>query len=143
MHKRNCTQFIRMYRQNFFPLQSLISGNIKFAIAGIRTDNNIAWLKTKGYDYIAVSRRRKKEIPPGLEMVTVRQNNSRVIRAAMHQKADEMEVYCHSSAREIKETGTRTRFESRFEDALENAGAAHFKKAGRKNTIRCWKESED
>ena len=43
----------------------------------------------------------------------------RMIQAAV-QTGDngEIEVYCHSSAKEIKEQGIKTRFEKRFEDAL-------------------------
>jgi len=52
-------------------------------------------------------------------MVVVRADDSRVIRAASYKNDEgELEVYCHSSAKEVKEKGIKTRFEQRFESAL-------------------------
>jgi transposase len=103
------------------------------ADAGIGTQENIQWMKDKGYKYIVVSRKRKTEVPGGMEMVTVRENGQRVIRAAL-QSGDggETEVWCHSSAKEIKERGIKNRFEQRFEDSLTVARNALSKKGGTK-----------
>jgi transposase len=43
-----------------------------------------------------------------------------------------MEVYCHSTAKEIKERGIKNRFELRFEDKLEDVRKALHKKHGTK-----------
>ncbi len=87
--------------------------------AGIGTEDNVAWLKEKGFGYIVVSRKRLKELPADLEMVVVRADDSRVIRAcARRNDQGELEVYCHSSAKEVKEEGIKNRFEKRFESAL-------------------------
>ena len=40
--------------------------------AGIASEKNIQWLKDKHYPYIVVSRKKKKEIPPDVTMVTVK-----------------------------------------------------------------------
>lgn len=43
--------------------------------AGIATEDNIQWLKDKRYPYIVVSRKKKKEIPPDVTMVTVKEDD--------------------------------------------------------------------
>jgi len=92
---------------------------IVVADAGIGTEDNVAWLREKGFGYIVVSRKHLTELPSGLEMVVVRADDSRVIRAASYKNDEgELEVYCHSSAKEVKEKGIKTRFEQRFESAL-------------------------
>lgn len=101
--------------------------------AGIGTQENIEWMKSHGYDYIVVSRKRLHEIPIGMDMVPVRENEQRLIlAAACVNDGGEMEVYCHSSAKEIKEKGIKTRFEKRFEEALTGIQNALAKKGGTK-----------
>ena len=77
---------------------------IVVADAGIGTDENIQWLRDNGYHYIVVSRKRKVDIPAGLAMTEVRSSKQRTISAAVHvNECAETEVYCHSTAKEIKE----------------------------------------
>jgi transposase len=101
--------------------------------AGIATEKNLQWLKEHGYAYIVVSRK-KIEVPPGLAMVTVREDNQRLIRAALvnNQDAKEAELYCHSTAKEVKEEGIKNRFERRFEEALQKIQTGLTKKYGTK-----------
>ncbi|MEI9479993.1 MAG: IS1634 family transposase, partial [Deltaproteobacteria bacterium] len=98
--------------------------------AGLATEGNILWLKAQGYQYIVVSRKKKGEVPA--EMVTVREDTRRMIRAALVQGADEVTLYCHSTDKEIKEEGIRNRFERRFEEALAKVRDALSKKHGTK-----------
>jgi len=98
--------------------------------AGLATENNILWLKVQGYEYIVVSRKKKRDVPT--EMVTVREDTRRLIRAALVQGADEVTLYCHSTDKEIKEEGIKNRFEQRFEEALEKVQGALSKKHGTK-----------
>jgi hypothetical protein len=101
--------------------------------AGIGTQDNVNWLAGNGYHYIVVSRKRKTEMPAEIEMIKVRENNQRVIKAAIRKNTTgELEVCCHSSAKEIKERGIKTRFEKRFEDKLSEARSALHKKYGTK-----------
>jgi len=67
-------------------------------------------------------------------MVTVREDKHRLIRAALvnNPAAGEIELYCHSSAKAIKEEGIRNRFEKRFEEELAKTQAALSKKHGTK-----------
>lgn len=106
---------------------------IVVADAGIGTDENIQWLKDNGYHYIVVSRKRKIEIPAGLELTEVRSSRQRTIGAAVHvNECGETEVYCHSTAKEIKERQIKNRFERRFEGDLAKVHAALCMKNGTK-----------
>ncbi|RPI72369.1 MAG: IS1634 family transposase [Desulfobacteraceae bacterium] len=101
--------------------------------AGIGTRENVQWMNENEYHYIVVSRKRKLEIPDDIEMVTLREDDRRVIRAAVRINTNgEMEVYCHSTAKEIKERGIKNRFERRFEDNLAKTRDALHKKSGTK-----------
>ena len=103
------------------------------ADAGIGSQKNIEWITGQGFDYIVVSRKRLHEIPAGIEMVPVREDDQRLVQAAIGMNTTfEMEVYCHSSAKAIKEKGIKNRFERRFEDKLSEVQAALFKKGGTK-----------
>jgi transposase len=102
--------------------------------AGLATAANLQWLKDHRYGYIVVSRKKKTEMPQGLPMVTVREDNQRLIRAALmnNQDTQEIELYCHSTAKEAKEEGIKNRFEKRFEEELKKVRGALSKKRGTK-----------
>jgi hypothetical protein len=67
--------------------------------AGCATEENLKWLKAKGYGYI----------PQGLEMVMLKEDNQRQIQGGLITNPDthEIELHCHSTAKEIKEGGIR------------------------------------
>ncbi len=102
--------------------------------AGIGTQKNLDWLKEHGYGYLVVSRKRRMDIPLSLEMETVREDQQRLVKADIVKNSDtgEIELYCHSSAKEIKEEGIKNLFEKRFEDELAKTQAALSKKHGTK-----------
>ena len=43
--------------------------------AGIASEENVLWLKDKRYPYIVVFRRKKKEIPPDVDMIAVKKDD--------------------------------------------------------------------
>jgi transposase len=98
--------------------------------AGIATEDNIAWLKNH-YDYIVVSRKKKIDVAP--EMVTVREDNRRCIHAGIIRTDNEATLICHSTDREINQTGIQNRFEKRFEEELTKVHTTLNKKYGTKN----------
>jgi transposase len=102
--------------------------------AGIATQSNILWLRENGYDYIAVSRKKMIDLPPETEMITVREDERRLIRAALAMGPDDNEVtlHCHSTDKEVKERAIRNRSESRFEEDLNRVNNALSKKHGTK-----------
>jgi transposase len=91
--------------------------------AGIASEENIQWLKDKHYPYIVVSRKKKKEIPPDLTMIDVKEDdktNTVFVQAglAKNQETGELELYCHSVDKEKKEESIKNKFQQRFEAEL-------------------------
>ncbi len=101
--------------------------------AGIATEDNIKWLKGKPYHYIAVSRKKKKEIPSDVTMIAVKEDdktNTVLVQAglAKNQETDELELYCHSIDKEKKEESIKTKFQERFEaELLKARNALHLR----------------
>jgi len=105
--------------------------------AGIASEDNIKWLRSKGYRYIVVSRKKKKAIPPSVTMVAVKRNNEGdvLVEAGLcnNPDTDELELYCHSVDKEKKEEGIKNRFRGCLESDLMTARNALNKKYGTKN----------
>jgi hypothetical protein len=79
--------------------------------AGIGTQKNINWMADNDYHNIVVSRKQKTDIPADLAMAKIRENDRRTIHAVSRIAAGgEMEVICHSTAKEIKEQGIKNQF---------------------------------
>jgi transposase len=104
--------------------------------AGIATEDNLEWLRDNHYDYLAVSRRRKRSIPEALasRMVTVKEDKQSLVRAVLEsdEKTKEVEVWCHSIQKEKKEEGIKNLFRQRFEAGLKKIEAGLTKKNGTK-----------
>jgi transposase len=100
--------------------------------AGIATEANIKWLKGNQYSYLVVSRKRKKDIPANVNLVTVKKDDTTLVQAALvkNEDTDEIELYCHSKGKEKKEEGIKTLFQNRFEEELIKAQSALSKKNG-------------
>ena len=102
--------------------------------AGIAAEDNLKWLRDNHYDYLAVSRRRKREIPEELasRMVTVKEDKQSLVRAVLEsdEKTKEVEVWCHSIQKEKKEEGIKNLFRQRFEKGLKKIEAGLTKKNG-------------
>jgi len=100
--------------------------------AGIATEANIKWLKGNNYSYLVVSRKRKKDIPANVNLVTVKKDDNNLVQAALvkNEATDEIELYCHSKGKEKKEEGIKTLFQNRFEEELIKAQSALSKKNG-------------
>ena len=105
--------------------------------AGIATEDNIQWLKENAYHYIVVSRKKKKEIPPDVEMVTVKEddkNKAVLVQAGVVENPEtgELELYCRSVDKEKKEESIKNRFQQRFEAEVLTARNALDLKNGTK-----------
>jgi transposase len=105
--------------------------------AGIASEANIQWLKDRHYPYIVVSRKKKRQIPPDLTMVPVKEDDKRssvLVQAglAKNQETDELELYCHSVDKEKKEQSIKSSFEKRFEAELLKARNALELRGGTK-----------
>jgi transposase len=104
--------------------------------AGIAVENNLKWLRNNHYEYLAVSRRRKRGVPEELaaRMVTVKEDNESLVRAVLEndEETKEVLVWCHSLLKEKKEEGIKHLFRQRFEEGLKKIEAGLTKKNGRK-----------
>jgi hypothetical protein len=105
--------------------------------AGIATTENLTILKSKGYDYVCVSRSNLKKYreasgPP----VMVKDNRGRLIelREVLVENGDS--EYClkvESSMKALKESSMSNSFTGRYEDELIKIAASISKKGGVKN----------
>lgn len=105
--------------------------------AGIATEDNITWLKENGCNYIVVSRKKQKEIPANINMVTVKKDEETskpIVQVGIVQEEgkDEIEAYCHSTLKQKKEDGIKGLFHQRFEEELTKAHVALSIKNGTK-----------
>lgn len=97
--------------------------------AGIATEENIAWLREHGYHYVVVSRKRHRQFDPDAAVV-IKQEDELCIRAqrVVNTETGEVELYCHSSQRELKDKGIAERFAKRFEEMLKKLADGLHKK---------------
>ena len=97
--------------------------------AGIASEDNITWLREQGYRYLVVSRKRQREFDPGLA-VTVKEEPGQTVRIqrVVNTETGEVELYCHSQARELKEQAMQDQSGKRFEAALQGLHDGLFKK---------------
>jgi len=101
--------------------------------AGIATEANLAWLKTHGFHYVVVSRKRERQFDP--EMASEVQTAGDVtikIHRVLDADNGEAHLYCHSPAREQKDRAIDDAKSSRFEIALQKLADGLAKPAGAK-----------
>lgn len=103
--------------------------------AGIATEENLEWLRSKGYFYIVNSRRTQVEEPVDLEFTIVREEGANVVKAAKVEDSETKEiiVHCHSTLREKKEESMKTNFQKKFEESLYQIKNSLTKKRGIKS----------
>jgi transposase len=88
--------------------------------AGIASEQNIGWLVEHGYRYLVVSRKRRREFDAGQAMI-VKDTPGQCVRIqrVVNTATGEVELHCHSQAREHKEQAIQDRFSERYEQALQ------------------------
>ena len=87
--------------------------------AGIATADNLAWLISNGYRYLAVSREQHRQFDAD-EAIAFQSAGDETIRVhkVLSDDAQEVRLYCHSTGREKKEVAIVGRFADRFEEGL-------------------------
>jgi len=95
--------------------------------AGIATEDNIAWLVDNHYAYLVVSRKRHRQFDASQAVLVKDEGDTRVRVQRVVNDAGEVELYCHSSAREKKEHGIQALFARRFEAVLAKLAAGLHK----------------
>lgn len=116
------------------------SGSAKKTVvidAGIATEENIALLAEKGYNYVCVSRSRLKDYPPEcLQAQTSRETDGgkRKVNLSTFTPEGHPDTWMlvESEAKKLKEQSMRKKLRERFETDLQVAEAALHKKGGTK-----------
>ena len=111
--------------------------------AGIATEENLAMLKTKGYDYLCVSRKQlkdyvavKKDNQPVL--VTDKRDNPIELLLITNEGIDDSLLYVHSEKKATKELSMHEKFTSHFETGLEQVKQGIQRKGGTKKVEKVW-----
>lgn len=86
---------------------------------GIATEENLNWLREKGYRYLVVSRERYRQFDPCDATDLKTASGERVsVQRVEDAEGEEVRLYCYSERRAGKEEGISQRFAKRFEAAL-------------------------
>jgi transposase len=103
--------------------------------AGIATEDNLTWLRDKGYTYIVSARQDAPSIELEKELVPV-DDLQGFVKAALIKNPDnnseERWLYCESEAKAAVAEGMKQSFRTRFEDDLKKLAAGLIKPKGRK-----------
>lgn len=87
---------------------------------GIATEENLAWLKARGYRYLVVSRERNRQFDPAQALEIRAADGGRIrLQKVLIPETQEVRLYCHSEQREEKEAAIVARLTRRFEQGLE------------------------
>jgi len=98
--------------------------------AGIASEENIKWLVEKGYSYIVVSRKQKREFNIDLATLVKNVNDQKVhVQRQTNTITGEIELYCHSEMREKKEQAMQSSSSNKFIDAIEKLKKGLVKKS--------------
>ena len=102
--------------------------------AGIATEENLEWLIKAGYHYIVVTRKKNLEKPLGEETVLLKEEKGNSVEAILiaNEETKELELYCHSEAKEAKGKEMVSKETSRYEEELQKVAAGLHKKHGTK-----------
>ena len=105
--------------------------------AGIATEANLVWLKCHGYEYVVVSRKRRRQFDPaGATLVQTAGEQTIQVQRVSDVTTGEILLYCYSPARAEKDRAIDTTQAQRFEAALQKLVAGLAKPRGAKDTTR-------
>ena len=98
--------------------------------AGIATEKNIDWLQQEGYQYIVVSRKRNLRMPDSETPVILKEEKHNRVEAVLvsNEQTNELELYCHSQAKEAKTKVMVSKASKRYEEELEKLASGLNKK---------------
>ncbi len=98
--------------------------------AGLATQANIDWLKAANYHYIVVSRKAHQGMPENQSAITVKETKHNLVQVALvkNEQSDEVELYCHSKAKQAKTEQMQSKASTRYEAALDKLAAGLSKK---------------
>jgi hypothetical protein len=102
--------------------------------AGLGTEDNLKWLRSKQMRYIVCSRKRSHTIPDGLSLQCVKQKKGQSVHAAAvkDELSGEILVYCQSEAKSASEQKWMNLVQVNFEKALKKIAEGLQKKNTKK-----------
>jgi len=108
-------------------IESLVATNPELATnktivmdAGIANAENVAYLKENNFHYIVVNKGKKDFLPSDTDdMETIKKTDNYTLEVKRCEKDGEALLLCHSTARESKDRGIRTRQENIFIERLQ------------------------
>jgi transposase len=101
---------------------------------GIATEANINWLIEHHYRYLVVSRERTRQFDPTQSVDVATASDQTVhLQRVVSDDGSEVRLYCHSEARQEKETAMTDRFVQTFEAGMAKLAAGLLKPRGEKN----------
>lgn len=106
--------------------------------AGIATNDNLAWLRSKGYNYVVSARQDAPSLELESELVPVGDLND-YIKASLVKSEDDSEekwLYCESEAKAAVASAMKQSFRKRFEDELKKLSEGLSKPKGRKKMTK-------
>lgn len=111
--------------------------------AGIATEDNLALIQEKGYQYVCVSRKRLKDYPANGDskktiQLTDREKNKVELAIFSPEGHTDTWMYVQSEAKRLKEQSMDTKLRAHFEEGLATIQKALGKKGGVKKTERVW-----
>lgn len=120
---------------NCKPVLQLKGQNITVVIdAGIASEDNLKFLKGKGYDYVCVARNRPIKISSAVNgmdsFITVKKEKNNKVEVKFARTGEENILYCKSTAKEQKEIAMKNLFQERFENGLKQISLSLSKKGG-------------
>lgn len=102
--------------------------------AGIATEENLELIVAKGHKYLCVSRSKLKQYQAVKDRLTVlmdtKSNKAIRLKAVTTEKNTDYYLEVKSLAKEMKESGMKSQFEQRFEDALQRIHKGIHRKGG-------------
>ena len=105
------------------------SGSTVILDAGIASEENIQYLIEHGYQYIVVSRKRKRNFDEDKSLLIKDIPGQTVkVQKVVVEETGEVELYCHSQLREKKEQAIQDNFSEKYETALDKLHTGLSKK---------------
>ncbi len=89
--------------------------------AGFATEENLKWLRESQYKYIVVSRKQNLSTPEGVDSIIVKDSTNNKVQASLvkNEETGELELYCHSQAKEAKTKQMVDKSCTRYESELQ------------------------
>lgn len=98
--------------------------------AGIATEENLTWLRSIDRRYIVVSRKRNLVMPEDKERVITKEDKNNLVQVSLvdNTETNELELYCHSTAKEAKTKQMISKAIARYETELQKVKEGLHKK---------------